>query len=60
MIQRIHMAIKGNICEIIFHPYAKYIARYKQEIWRRSDVCIVNFKHISHIVLLLLLLTLSR
>ena len=27
--------------------------------WRRSDVFIVNFKHISHLVLVFLLLTLS-
>ena len=28
--------------------------------WRRSGVFIVNFEHISHLVLLFLLLTLSR
>ena len=28
--------------------------------WRRSGVFIVNFEHISHLVLVLLLLTLSR
>ena len=28
--------------------------------WRRSDVFIVNFEHISHLVLLFLLLTLNR
>ena len=28
--------------------------------WRRSGVFIVNFQHISHLVLVLLLLTLSR
>ena len=28
--------------------------------WRRSRVFIVNFKHISHLVLVFLLLTLSR
>ena len=32
MIQCIHMAIKGNILETISHLYAKYIARYQQEI----------------------------
>ena len=28
--------------------------------WRRSGIFIVNFKHISHLVLVLLLLTLNR
>ena len=28
--------------------------------WRRSGIFIVNFEHISHLVLVLLLLTLSR
>ena len=28
--------------------------------WRRSGIFIVNFEHISHLVLLFLLLTLSR
>ena len=28
--------------------------------WRRSDVFIVNFEHISHLVLVFLVLTLSR
>ena len=28
--------------------------------WRRSGIIIVNFEHISHLVLLFLLLTLSR
>ena len=28
--------------------------------WRRSDIFIVNFEHISHLVLVFVLLTLSR
>ena len=32
----------------------------EQRQWRRSDIFIVNFEHISHLVLLFLLLTLSR
>ena len=32
----------------------------KQHPWRRSGLFIVNFKHISHLVLVFLLLTLSR
>ena len=28
--------------------------------WRRSDIFIVNFEHISHLALVVLLLTLSR
>ena len=28
--------------------------------WRRSGACIVNFEHISHLVLLFLLLSLSK
>ena len=32
----------------------------EQRPWRRSSVLIVNFEHISHLVLVFLLLTLSR
>ena len=32
----------------------------KRRQWRRSGIFIVNFEHISHLVLLFLLLTLSR
>ena len=32
----------------------------EQRHWRRSGVFIVNFEHISHLVLVFLLLTLSR
>ena len=32
----------------------------EQRQWRRSGVFIVNFEHISHLVLVFLLLTLSR
>ena len=32
----------------------------EQPQWRRSGVFIVNYEHISHIVLVFLLLTLSR
>ena len=32
----------------------------EQRQWRSSDIFIVNFEHISHLVLLFLLLTLSR
>ena len=32
----------------------------KRRQWRRSGVFIVNFEHISHLVLVFLLLTLSR
>ena len=31
----------------------------EQSQWRRSDVFIVNFEHISHLVLVFLLLTLN-
>ena len=31
-----------------------------QMYWRRSGIFIVNFEHISHLILLFLLLTLSR
>ena len=35
--------------------------KYFQSLqWRRSGISIVNFEHISHLVLLFLLLTLSR
>ena len=32
----------------------------RRQAWRRSGVFIVNFEHISHLVLVLLLLTLNR
>ena len=32
----------------------------ERRYWRRSGVFIVNFEHISHLVLVFLLLTLSR
>ena len=32
----------------------------ERRYWRRSDVFTVNFEHISHLVLVFLLLTLSR
>ena len=31
----------------------------EQRHWHRSGVCIVNFEHISHLVLVILLLTLN-
>ena len=34
--------------------------RTKTLFWRRSGVIIVNFEHISHLVIVFLLLTLSR
>ena len=34
--------------------------KYVQSQWRRSDAFLVNFEHISHLVLVFLLLTLSR
>ena len=34
--------------------------RRQKSHWRRSGVFIVNFEHISHLILVLLLLTLSR
>ena len=34
--------------------------KYVQSQWRRSGIFIVNFEHISHLVLVFLLLTLSR
>ena len=34
--------------------------KYVQSQWRRSGVFIVNFEHISHLVLVFLLLTLGR
>ena len=44
-------------CEI----YSKLpIKTPERRHWRRSGVVIVNFEHISHLVLVLLLLTLSR
>ena len=32
----------------------------ERRYWRRSDVFIVNFEHITHLVLVFLLLTLNR
>ena len=39
---------------------SKTIKTPKRRQWRRSDVFIVNFKHISHFFLMFLLLTLDR
>ena len=44
-------------CEI---PLQLTIKTPEQRHWRRSSAFIVNFEHISHLVLLFLLLTLSR
>ena len=38
----------------------KYVQSYKRRYWHCSGVIIANSEHISHIVLVLLLLTLSR
>ena len=43
-------------CEIC----SKLIETPERRYWRRSGVFIVNFEHISHLVLVFLLLTLSR
>ena len=37
-----------------------YNRNTRAERWRRSNVFIVNFEHMSHLVLVILLLTLSR
>ena len=44
-------------CEICSKLTIKILKRRQ---WRRSGIVIVNFKHISHLVSVLLLLTLSR
>ena len=41
-------------------PKGLLIKKEKDTLWRRSGVFIVNFKHILHLVLVFLLLTLSR
>ena len=39
----------------------KYVqSQQERRQWRRSDVFVVAFEHISHLVLVFLLLTLSR
>ena len=47
----------GTRCEICLELIIK---TPKQRHWRRSSVIIFNFEHISHLVLMLLLLTLTR
>ena len=37
----------------------KYV-QSQQRQWRRSGIFILNFEHVSHLVLVFLLLTLSR
>ena len=44
-------------CEICSKLKVKTQERHQ---WRRSAVYVVNFEHISHLVLVFLLLTLSR
>ena len=39
-------------------PAGNYM--FKVNTWRRSVIFIINFEHISHLVLVFLLLTLSR
>ena len=44
-------------CEICLKLTIKTL---EQRYWRRSEVFIVNFEHISHLFLVFLLLTLSK
>ena len=46
-------------CEICSKLKMKTTERRHWRHWRRSGVFIVNFEHISHLVLVFLLLTLS-
>ena len=48
--------IASERCNLILTPLASPVGNY----WRRSGVFIVNFEHISHLVLVFLFLTLSR
>ena len=43
----------------ISSPAGNYMFKVNIGHWRRSDVFIVNFEHISHLVLVFLLLTLN-
>ena len=40
--------------------FYKYMYKKEHRQWRRSSVFIVNFEHISHLVLVFLLLTLNK
>ena len=51
------LAIEELRCEICSKLIIKTPERRQ---WRRSDVFIVNFENISHLLLVFLLLTLSR
>ena len=56
--------LKGTqFSENILNDLKRAIVKKFQKVqrkWRRSSVFIVNFKHISNLVLVFLLLTLSR
>ena len=47
-------------CEICSKLTIKTPERSQWRQWRGSGVCIVNFEHISHLVLVLLLLTVNK
>ena len=47
-------------CSKLATETLEQIMKYDQSSWRRSGVFIVNFEHISHLVLVFPLLTLSR
>ena len=54
--------IQSCRCSLVV-PAGNYIFKVNNRntsFWRRSGVFIVNFEHISHLVLVFLLLTLSR
>ena len=53
IITKRHKDLKTNLSETIYNLSAR-------RQWCRSGIFIVNFEHITHLVLVLLLLTLSR
>ena len=53
------LTIETPRCEICSKLTIKTPERHASSQWRRSGVFIVNFEHISHVVLVFLLLTLN-
>ena len=51
--------LPDNLCQPEITCSKSKIETPERRHWRRSDVFIVNFEHISHLVLMFLLLTLN-
>ena len=70
LIQKIFYTSKSFLHISVIYPAGNYMFKVnntnfrtrtlKRHQWRRSGIFIINFEHISHLLLVFLLLTLSR